>query len=186
MSTKLPRLTPLAEAEMTDEVRAIVAPSIGGFGRVLNIFATLARHPKLLKRFQLFGALMLSGQLPARERELLILRTAWNCGADYEWGHHDAIGRAVGLTPDEVARVADGPDAPGWDPFDRTLLRAADELHSRQRIGDAVWSTLAQRYDEQQLIELPMLVGEYTMLAYVLNSLQVQRDEGLAAMPRRA
>ena len=116
MSTKTPRLTPLAEAEMTDEVRAIVAPSIGGFGRVLNIFATLARHPKLLKRFQLFGALMLSGQLPARERELLILRTAWNCDAEYEWGHHDAIGRAVGLTPDEVARVADGPDAPGLGP----------------------------------------------------------------------
>ena len=69
----------------------------------LNLFATLAHHPRLLKRWSQFGGLLLAGgTLTPREREVLILRTAANCGADYEWGHHLPIGEAAGLTKNEM------------------------------------------------------------------------------------
>ena len=83
-------------------------------GTELNIFATLAHHPRLLKRWSAFGGVLLyGGALPARERELLILRTGYLCRAPYEWGQHVTIGLAAGLTDEEIARVADGPDAAG-------------------------------------------------------------------------
>jgi len=121
--------------------------------------------------------------LPARDRELLILRTGWNCRAPYEWGQHVAIARVLGITDDEVGRVAAGPDAPGWDPFEAMLLRAADELHTDQSLSDATYTALAERYDEQRLLDLVFTVGQYHLVSMALNSLRVQRDDGVTGVP---
>jgi len=153
-------------------------------GAELNIFATLARHPRLFKRWSAFGGTLLyGGELPERDRELLILRTAWNCRADYEWGQHARIARAAGLSDEEIARVATGPGEPGWDPLEATLLQAADELHRHAVISDATWAALAERYDERQLIEVCMLVGQYHLVAFTLNSLRVEREPGVEGLP---
>src|SRR3954462_5078218 len=99
-------------------------------GRPPNVFTTLARHPTLFRRWLRFaGGLMPGGKLPREDTELLILRTAHNTGCDYEWHHHERIGQTAGLTAEEIARVREGPDAPGWSPRRQALLRAADELH---------------------------------------------------------
>ena len=122
--------------------------------------------------------------LPARERELLILRTGFNCASDYEWGQHVRLALSIGISREEIERVAAGPDAPGWTQADATLLRAADELHSDSRIADRTWAELSESYDERGLIELTMLVGHYHMVAFALNSSGVELDEGLEGLPR--
>jgi alkylhydroperoxidase family enzyme len=184
MSTA-PRVPPLPQSEWTPEVRELLDATQMG-GRVLNIFATLARHPKLLKRWLVFGNHVLAkSSLGVRERELVILRTGWNCRAEYEWGQHVVIGRAVGLTDEEIERITQGPDAPGWSGFDATLLRAADELHRDSRIGDATWAALGERYDTQQLLDLIFAVGQYTLVSMALNSLGVQLDEGIPGFPKK-
>lgn len=58
-----------------------------------------------------------------------------------------------------------------------------DELHDGARISDETWSALAQAYDDNQLIELTMLIGQYHMVAFALNSLGVELDEGLEPLP---
>ena len=63
------------------------------------------------------------------------------------------------------------------------LLRAADELHADAKISDDTWAALAETYDERQLIEIPMLIGQYHMVAFTLNSLGVEQDEGLEDLP---
>jgi 4-carboxymuconolactone decarboxylase len=176
-----PRIPPLAPEEMDDQARELVG-EVGGETRgAVNIFLTLVRHPGLFRRWLPFGGKLLVGKLPARDRELMILRTGWNCDAEYEWAQHVVIARRSGLGDDEIARIKEGPDAAGWDPFDATLLRAADELHRDSVLSDATWAALAERYDERQLIEVPMLVGHYHMVAYALNSLGVQVEPDVAA-----
>jgi 4-carboxymuconolactone decarboxylase len=130
--------------------------------------------------------LLYGGELPARERELLILRTGYLCQAPYEWGQHVAIGLAAGLGDEEIARVAAGPDASDWSDADALLLRATDELHADSRIGDATWAALAEQWDEQQLIELCMVVGQYHLVAMTLNSLGVEPETVLPAFPGHA
>ena len=176
-----PRLAPLALDEADDQTRELLAGAGAGAPDLpaANIFATLVRHPGLFRKWMPFGGKLLVGKLPARDRELLILRTGWRCQSVYEWGQHVLIGRRAGLTDDEIERIKDGPDAVGWDPFDATLLRAADELHDDACITDATWKMLSERYDERQLIEVPMLVGQYHLVSYALNSLGVPRDEGV-------
>ena len=178
-----PRVTPLPESEWNDEVRQILAASQMG-GRVLNIFSTLARHPDLLRRWLVFGThVLLKSTIGARERELVILRTGWNCRAEYEWGQHVIIGKQCGLSDEEIARITAGPEAAGWDPFDAALLRAADELHRDSRIGDATWQALSARYDTKQMIDLVFAIGQYTLVSMALNSLGVQLDDGLTGFP---
>jgi alkylhydroperoxidase family enzyme len=148
--------------------------------RVLNIYKTLARHPKLLKRWGVFGThVLFKSTLPARERELLILRTGWLCQSGYEWGQHVLIGRASGLTDEEIDRVAKGPDAAGWAPSDADLLSAADELHNDSFISDATWNALSERFDTQQMIDVIFAVGQYHTVSMALNTLGVQLDEGI-------
>ena len=172
-----PRVEPLPAAEVPEEVRHYAG--VGPNRPALNIYRTLGRHPKLAKRWLVFGNHILSkNSLDARTRELLILRIGWRCQSEYEWGQHARIGKAAGLTDDEIKRIAQGPDAPGWSDFDRTLLRATDELHDDQFISDATWQALSQRYGEQELIDLIFTVGQYTLVSMALNSLGVQLEEG--------
>jgi alkylhydroperoxidase family enzyme len=147
-----------------------------------NIFSTLVRAPGLFRRWLPFGGKLLAGKLPARDREILILRTAWNCRAGYEWGHHVVIGLESGLTREEIDRVP-ARSGTGWPAPDALLLLAADELHSEQRISDATWEGLSARYDTQQLIELPMLVGHYHLVAMTLNTLGVELEPGYEDLP---
>lgn len=156
---------------------------VGLGGPTVNIFATLVRHPGLFGRWLPFGGKLLAGKLPARERELLVLRTGWLCGSPYEWAQHVVVGRAAGLTDEEIDRVVAGPDAEGWDAFDAVVLRAADELHDDSCLTDATWAALAERYDEAQLIEVPMVVGHYHLVSFTLNSLGVPLEAGAVGLP---
>lgn len=189
MTTRPPhaRITPLEEDGRDAGIaRLLAALRQTPDGPELNIFATLARHPQLLKAWLRFGGHLLgNGDLPARDREILTLRTAFDCGSDYEWGQHVMIAARAGLTQEEIGRIAAGPDDPAWAPFDAALLRAADELHTSNCICDATWHILASRYSDRQLIELCMLVGQYHLVAYTLNSLGVQREPGVEGLPAR-
>lgn len=88
------------------------ASSLFGRPDVPDIFPVLHRHPVLFWTWLLFASRMMPfGKLDARERELLILRTGWNCRSRYEWGQHVEIALRVGASDDDVQRVATGPAA---------------------------------------------------------------------------
>jgi 4-carboxymuconolactone decarboxylase len=178
-----PRIPPLRDEEADEQTSALLEEVRLPNAEAVNIFATLVRHPGLYRRWMPFAGKLLAGKLPARDRELLILRSAWRCTSSYEWGQHVRLAKQAGISAGEIDQVAAGPDAPGWEPFDRALLTAVDELHDDACLTDATWTTLAARYDERQMIELPMLIGQYHMLAFALNSLGVQREPGVPGLP---
>ena len=179
MLLKQPRVEPLAADQLDAETRELLERS-KMHGRILNVFSTLAHHPKLLKRWMVFaGHVMSKSSLPPREREILILRIGWLCRAEYEWGQHVLIGREAGLTDEEIQRIKAGPDVAGWSPFDAALLRAVDELREQALISDATWQTLAERYSTKQLLDLIFAVGQYNLVSMALNTLGVQLDDGI-------
>jgi 4-carboxymuconolactone decarboxylase len=178
-----PRIPPIADDAIDEETRELLEAVRLPNAEATNIFETLVRHPGLFRRWMPFAGKLLGGKLPGRDRELLILRTGFRCRSPYEWGQHVRLAKAEGISDEDIERVAAGPDAPGWDPFDRALLTAADELQDDACITDGTWAALAERYDERQLIEVPMLVGQYHMVAFTLNSLGVQREPGVPGLP---
>jgi 4-carboxymuconolactone decarboxylase len=182
-----PRIPPEPPEGWPDDIRRILEAKPEGLERSLsehNIFPTLARHPELFRAWLPFGGFLLTaGKLSGRDRELLILRTAVRCASPYEWGQHVRISLEGGIDRETIDRVPQGPDAAGWSPHEAALLRAADELHDDARISDSTWEALAETYDTEQLIEATMLIGHYHMLAFALNSLGIELDEGLEGLP---
>ncbi len=170
-----PRIQPVQDDEATDEQREILAAASVAGRPPLNVQRTTAQYPALARARQAFSShIMRETSLPPRERELLILRTGWNCQSEYEFAQHSRYGRSVGLSNEEIRRVAAGPDDEGWEPFEASLLRAADELHDDAFIADATWDALAQRYSVQQLMDAVFTVGAYRIVSMALNSFGVQ------------
>jgi len=187
-----PRIAPLPPDQWSDEVRAGIAamrpPGARhelkrrkGGPKALNALGTLARHPELTHAFHTFnGHILFTSTLRPRERELLVLRVAKLRDAAYEWAQHVFVGQDAGLTDDEIARIAEGPDAPGWSPRDAAMLRAVDELIADAMISDTTWAALAETLDEHQLMDLVFTVGAYEVLAMAFKSFNIQLDDDLA------
>lgn len=175
-----PRIEPGTRTQ-TGIVNALIARAIGIGGGTVGapgLFTTLGRHRRLFRPWLRFASrLMPGGKLPRRDAELVILRVAHLCSSEYEWTHHERIGRRFGLRADDVERVRLGPEAGGWNARQQAILRAVEELHADRALGDGAWDALrAAGLSDTELIELPMLVGHYEMLAMTLNALRVQPD----------
>ena len=148
--------------------------------KALNTLGTFAHHPALAKAFFTFnGHLLLATTLTERHRELVILRTAAVRSAGYEWAQHVLIGRDVGLTDEEISRVAFGADAPFWDELDAALLRVVDELVDDGVISDTTWAVLAADLDAQQLLDVIFTVGAYETLAWMMRSFDLAIDDDI-------
>lgn len=142
-----------------------------------GVFLTVGRHRRLSRWWLPFaGCLLLRGRIPRRDAELVVLRTAYNCSAWYEWVQHAAMGHRAGLSDREVAAVPVGPDHPGWTARQQLLLRVTDELHQARVITDSTWAALASDMAPEDCIELCFLVGHYEMVAMVVNSLGVRPE----------
>ncbi len=137
-------------------------------------FLTMVKHPAIFRCQLEMGTAIFKGQLPPRDRELAVLRIGWLCGAPYEWGEHVAIGQRCGVTPEDIPQIIQGSTAAGWNAHDRAILRGVEELLENQIITDGTWATLAQSWNEPQLIEFVMLVGQYVATAFVQNSLRIR------------
>jgi len=179
MSTP-PRL-PVRSVEEDPRLTEIFARGLEGpEGGILNIFGTLAHHPDLLRRWLVFAAHVMSkNTLSARDRELLILRTGWNCASKYEWGQHVVIALECGITEAEIQQVTIGAEASEWSAEDRDLLIAADELHQKYRLSDEIWTRLSARYSTEQMLDLVATVGNYHLVAMFLNTTGVALDPGV-------
>lgn len=174
-----PRIEPLEPDQWSDEAASVMAP-IAEAGPPLNIFKTLAHHPGLMRRWMVFANHVLAkSTLPARERELVILRIGYLCQAAYEWGQHVEIGRVAGLTDDEIRRIQAGPADPAWSDLDRALLAATDELHADSFVTDTTWEALAAHLTTEQMMDVVFAVGQYNLVSMALNSFGVQPEDGV-------
>ena len=172
-----PRIAPLPESQWTEQHRALVreyAPD----GRVDNALSTLLHVPELAEAIMRFVSFLdQESALEPRHRSLLLLRTAWLTHSQYHWSVFAAAGREAGLTDAELRRVAVGPDADGWNDFDATHLRLADELYRNSYVSAQTWTTLGVHYNLLQMMEAVANVNQSTLLAMMLNSLGVQPND---------
>jgi alkylhydroperoxidase family enzyme len=178
MRLSKPRVLPLTLDECTPEQRELLTK--GNPARVLNVFATIARHADLYRRWIPFGNhILFKSTLSPRDREIAILRVGWLCKSGYEFAQHTVVGKRAGLTDEEIERTKIGADASGWSECERLILRATDELHEDAFIGNATWAGLTKHHNTQQLIDLVFTVGQYTMVSMALNTFGVQLEDNV-------
>ena len=146
----------------------------------LNVLGTMAHHPDLARAFFTFnGHVLFATSLSDRQRELVVLRVAHLRRSEYEWRQHVLLAADAGMAPEEVARVTEGPDAPGWDSLERAILRATDELVTQSTVSDMTWEALAVELRTEQLMDLIFTVGTYDLLAMAFNTFGIELDDDL-------
>jgi len=181
-----PRIAPVAEAQATPEQKKFL-DGLDPVSRRLNIVKSFANNPKLAEAWIPFARYILrNSSLPARDREILILRIGWLNQSQYEFTQHVRVGKAAGLTDTEITRITKGADAPGWSAFDAALMRAAEQLHTGSMIDDQVWNTLKSRYDENQLMDVVVTTGQYNLVSWYLNALGTPFEDGITPYPMLA
>lgn len=184
------RIAPLAHEDVSAEAwEALNAFRTSlGFGPAKEMPGynrTLLKHPEIFKLRLEIGSTFFRGSLPVRERELAVLRIGWLLRAPFEWGEHVEIARRAGISSEEIERVIEGSVASGWALHEAALLRAVEEMLSNQMIADDTWALLAQAWNEKQLIEFPMLVGQYVGTAMLQNSLRIRLESGNRGLSHR-
>ena len=177
----------LRDKMLADPEAAALSPEVlEGLVRLPEIVRTLLHHSSLFSVHTDVGVhLHASGTLERRDRELAVLRIAWLCQAPYEWGEHVMVARRFGFTGEDIRRVIEGPDAEGFDRHERAVVSAVDELYDNAMISDATWAILSERFNEQQLIELPIVIGHYQATAYYQNSLRLRLHAGNIGLKAR-
>ena len=175
---KVPRVAPLDPEDWTEAQAKILGP-VYEQAQLYNNLGTLARHGQAFERLMAWGGHVINGStLGVRDRELIILRIGWLCKSHYIWRQHRVISMRDGFTEADLVRIENGPEAEGWAPNERLVLRAVDEVHADAFISDDTWAGLAKLYTTEQVMDIIMAAGTYAMMAGLLNSLGVQMDEG--------
>jgi alkylhydroperoxidase family enzyme len=174
----------VGDADLSPEQEEALKPVRNGTMGVLNIFRTLVHSPKALTRFNEWGSYVLSrrNDLPAREREIVILRIGFLCKSGYEFTQHTRIALQSGLSADEIEKIKRGADA-GWSAADAALIRASDELHADQFVTDATWAELGRHVSQKQCMDVVFTAGQYTQVSMILNTFGVQLDQGQTLDP---
>lgn len=173
------RLPPLPADEWDDEVDQALAVMLPKERRTpdkaSNILSTFVRHPALIKEFLKFNVhLLFRSTLPARERELAILRVAHRTDSEYEWFQHVRMGKNEGLTDEDITGVQRGAAA---DEFDRTILAGVDELMDSYELSDATWAALGERWNDRQRMDFVFTIGCYITVAMALKTFGVELDQ---------
>jgi alkylhydroperoxidase family enzyme len=172
-----------APAPFPGEIQALLDQVMRG-RPPLCLFTTLARDPRLFKKF--FSAGLLDrGHLSLRQRELVIDRTTALCGSEYEWGVHiAAFGPQAGLDEAQISSLAHaGSSDACWTDEEGLLLQLCEALHRDCTVDDALWQRLSSRFSDGAMLELLMLAGFYRTVSYLTNALQLPLEAGSARFP---
>ena len=128
------------------------------------------------------GALLTQLDLDPRLRELAILQVARQVGSDYEWVQHDPIARAVGASSEQIEAIETGrDDDPAFDAAQSLVLRLTrttvnEGAASKDQIAEA-----AELLGVRQVVELLLVIGNYTAIAMLIASTGLEPDAPLDA-----
>jgi alkylhydroperoxidase family enzyme len=158
----------------------------------LNIFKMMAHAETNFRPLIMLGTSILTQQqLPAKLRELAILRVARLSRAEYEWVQHVPIAKMAGASDEQVAALErDDATAACFDPVDRVVLRATDEIVRDGGPSDATFAELQSHFSHREIVELVLAVGFYMVMARLMISTRIDVDEAqghriIASMQRR-
>jgi alkylhydroperoxidase family enzyme len=179
---------------MTARIEPAIPPFEGDIGEIidrtmkgrppLHLFATIARDPRLARKF-FAGGLLDKGNLSLRQREIVIDRTTALCGSEYEWGVHiSAFAEKAGITTEQArSTVLGSAEDACWPEEDRLLIRLCDALHRDCDIDDALWQALRASFAENAILEMLMLAGFYRTVSYLTNALRLPLESSGALFP---
>ncbi|TCM20724.1 alkylhydroperoxidase family enzyme [Novosphingobium sp. PhB165] len=176
--------------EATDRLRASLFGNVPSLSieQVPQIMVTMMPFGTLWERIMGLSMTVMgpASRLAKRDQKLAILRTGWLLQAPYEFGEHVHQSKALGMTSEEIERItSEGSASPLWSDHERAILRCAEQLHANAAVDDETWEVLSRSLDAQQIFELIVLIGQFTLVAYFQNALRLPLEAGNPGLAAR-
>lgn len=128
----MPAIHPLKLSDADQPTAATLNAVKAKLGGIPNIIATLANSPAALQGYLQLSETLGAGELSARQREIVALATAQANACGYCLSAHSLIGKATGLSDEEIrlarAGTASTPRDAAIASFARQLVRAGGRL----------------------------------------------------------
>ena len=115
--------------------------------------------------------------LPHKLQELAMLLTARHMDCQYIWFAHAARGRQEGLSDALVDALRDRQPLPDMPEDEAALVAFATEMFNNHRVGPETYQRAIDQFGPRWLTELASMMGYYTLLAYNVNSFEVEPPE---------
>ena len=156
-----------------------------------NIFLALANAPEQLDGFLTYANALRGSELSPKLRELAILAVGYATGSQYEIAHHQSHGLKAGISPEQLAAVADFEtaavsDEPVFDEAELAVMRLAKESTLHVAVAEDVWKAVAAHLTYRQLTELALTIGWYNSGVRLMVLLDIELEDGYAAVPPAA
>jgi alkylhydroperoxidase family enzyme len=176
-----PRIAPMAREDAPPEVAALYDLMEKKGNPPPNMHLTFGKNAALYTKWLPFATYVIpASSLAPRDRQILILRCAYNWRCGYAWAQHVRISKRLAALGDVEIAALEGSGGHEWSSKEAALIRACDDSAATAKIGGETWAALAQAFTESELLDVVFTIGQYALISLALNSLQVRLDDGLS------
>jgi len=170
------RISRLDRMEVGVDIAEIYDTVFAQRGNVPNMFRVMAHRPAIFSTMQAhFAAVLNSGSVPKRLKELIIVRTRQLNRTPYCLASHTILARNLGWSDDQLAHLADWPQRDDFTPAEKAALRLAETVTSdAHAVGDAQFSELRGYYSEGEVVELLCAIGLFNYFNRFNDALRME------------
>jgi len=170
------RISRLDRSEVTAEMAALYDKAFAQRGNVPNMFRVMAHRPEIFATMQAhFGAILNTGTVSTKLKELIIVRTSQLNDTPYCLASHTILARNLGWTDDQLAHLSDWPARADFSPAEKAALRLAEAVtRDAHAVSDEQFAELRSFYDEGEIVELLCSIGLFNYFNRFNNALNMQ------------
>src|SRR5271170_7676678 len=123
------RISRLDRTEVTPEMAALFDRIFAQRGNVPNMFRVMAHRPEIFATMQAhFGAVLNTGTVSTKLKELIIVRTSQVNETPYCLASHTALAKGLGWSDDQLAHLADWATRDDFTAAEKAAVRLAETV----------------------------------------------------------
>jgi uncharacterized peroxidase-related enzyme len=179
----MPRISRLSRTEVSSHSGEIYDRYIQQRGNVPNMFRTVAHRPQIFETMIAhFEAVLNTGTLPLKLKELVIVRTSQLNSCEYCLASHSRICRKLGWNEDQLVHLEDYSKRDDFTVAEKVALRLAELMTRNVRpLTDEEWLEIREFYSEGEVVELMSAIGLFNYFNRFNNLLDMETTSPAAA-----
>ena len=179
----MPRISRLDRSEVSSELTPVYDKFLRDRGNVPYFFRTLAHRPEIFRTATAhMHAVLNTGTLPTRLKELVVVRTSQLNGTAYCLASHTAISLRLGTTPEQIEALKNWRDSPLFSEAEKQAIHLAEAMTLNSLdYTDAELASLRRFYSEGEVVELMAAIGLFNYFNRFNNVLQMEPTQPATA-----
>jgi uncharacterized peroxidase-related enzyme len=170
------RISRVDRSELPPEIATLYDKAFAQRGNVPNMFRVMAHRPEIYATMQAhFAAVLNSGTVSTKLKELIIVRTSQVNETPYCLASHTILARNLGWTDEQLNHLAQWPQRDDFSPAEKAALRLAETVtRNANAVSDEQFAELRSFYSEGEIVELLCAIGLFNYFNRFNNALRME------------